>query len=154
MSALVRRCPNCGSTQDGAGECETCHEPEVRLFCPNHAPGRWLDAPPCDACGATLGAGPVVRTPPPPRPLPPRPTAPRPAPSAPPRVRTRRPEVPGDGRDLPVGGPARWPIDPRILRPAVRVGVPSFVGCVGRLVMTVLLLIALLAAAFAWVVWY
>ena len=29
MSGVVLRCPNCGTTQAGPGECEACHEAEV-----------------------------------------------------------------------------------------------------------------------------
>jgi hypothetical protein len=36
----------------------------------------------------------------------------------------------------------------------VRVGLPSVVGCVGRIIMLVLVLLALAAAAFSYVVWY
>ena len=45
MSVVVLRCPNCGTTQATPAECEACHEADVRWFCPNHTPGRWLDAP-------------------------------------------------------------------------------------------------------------
>lgn len=80
MSAVVLRCPNCGTTQGVLGECEACHEAGVRYFCTNHTPGRWLDDPQCYACGARFGVdAPAPRAPapsPPPRagraaPLPP-----------------------------------------------------------------------------------
>jgi predicted RNA-binding Zn-ribbon protein involved in translation (DUF1610 family) len=152
VSTLVRRCPHCGSAQDAEGECETCHEAAVRLYCPNHAPGRWLDAPPCPACGATLELGPVPARPPRPREAPPRvrpvPPAPRPADLPPPRREVVIEELP----DRPARDDG-WRIDPRVIGPVVRVGVPSVVGCVGRLAFVALLLLALLAAAFGWVVW-
>jgi tetratricopeptide (TPR) repeat protein len=50
MSAVVLRCPNCGTTQAVGGECEACHEADVRWYCPNHTPGRWLDTPTCAEC--------------------------------------------------------------------------------------------------------
>lgn len=55
MNAVVIRCPNCGTTQRELGTCDTCHEAEVGYFCPNHSPGRWIDGPSCDACGARFG---------------------------------------------------------------------------------------------------
>ena len=165
MSALTLRCPNCGSVQDADGPCETCHEADVRLFCPNHTPGRWLDAPPCGACGATLDAGPVAAPAPPRRPPPmrmPRIDAPAPPrrplperPVAPPPASTRRPEVLADEADAPIVFRPPRPVDPgAILRPAVRVALPSFLGCVGRLAMVVVFLLALLLAGFVYVVWY
>ena len=189
MSTVVRRCPNCGSVQDDAGTCETCHEAEVRHYCPNHTPGRWLDTPACAECGATVGAGPTrgvpparptrPATPPPIPPAPPRRTAARPVPprrveptyeptdEAPydppympppptPRTRPARPTLPEllrRAREL-AEARAGSPMDPGALRPAVRVGLPSVVGCVGRLIMLVLVLLALAAAAFSYVVWY
>ena len=76
--SVVQRCPNCGTTQTSSGECQACHDAQVRFFCPNHAPGIWLDAPTCAKCGATLGAPTPpasFRTPPAPPP-PPRRSAP------------------------------------------------------------------------------
>ena len=58
MNPVVIRCPNCGSGQDTLGECETCHEATARYYCPNHAPGRWLDEPACEECGARFGVEP------------------------------------------------------------------------------------------------
>lgn len=55
MSGVVLRCPNCGTTRATAGECEACHESQVRYQCTNHTPGRWLDAPGCSQCGARFG---------------------------------------------------------------------------------------------------
>lgn len=55
MSHVVLRCPNCGTTRPTPGECEACHESQVRYYCTNHAPGRWLDTPACSQCGARFG---------------------------------------------------------------------------------------------------
>lgn len=55
MSGIVLRCPNCGTTKAAPGECEACHEAQVRYFCTNHTPGRWLDAGACPQCGARFG---------------------------------------------------------------------------------------------------
>jgi len=55
MSVVVLRCPNCGTTKASLGECEACHEAQVRYFCTNHTPGRWLEAPECKDCGARFG---------------------------------------------------------------------------------------------------
>ena len=55
MSGVVLRCPNCGTTKAAPGECEACHEAQVRYFCMNHTPGHWLDAPACPQCGARFG---------------------------------------------------------------------------------------------------
>ncbi len=189
MSVVVRRCPNCGSVQEDPGTCETCHEAEVRYICENHSPGRWLDAPACPECGATVRAGPT-RGVPPARPT--RAATPPPIPPAPPRRTTARPTPPPTRRAEPTyeapydppyapppprapapvrpplpslpellrrareaaGERAGRPMDPRSLPPAVRVGLPSVVGCVGRLIMLVLVLLALAAAAFSYVVWY
>lgn len=75
MNGVVIRCQHCGTTQPVLGECEACHEENVRYYCPNHTPGRWLDVPSCSACGALVGVPPVKsrtvpRTPPPPPPRP------------------------------------------------------------------------------------
>ncbi len=59
MSAVVLRCPNCGTTQLAAGECDACHEADVRYWCANHTPGRWLDGPAC----ATVARPSSTRTP-------------------------------------------------------------------------------------------
>ena len=50
--SVVKRCPNCGTTQAAAGECEACHEGQVRYFCTNHEPGVWLAGPTCPQCDA------------------------------------------------------------------------------------------------------
>jgi hypothetical protein len=78
MSGVVLRCSNCGTVQASTGECEACHEAQVRYFCTNHTPGLWLDAPACPICGARFGE--VVPTP---TSTAPRPSADRPAPPRP-----------------------------------------------------------------------
>lgn len=75
MTGVVLRCPNCGTTQAVTGECEACHEEQVRYFCTRHKPGVWLDKPACSQCGAKFGdpssaepappRSPPSRTPPP-----------------------------------------------------------------------------------------
>jgi hypothetical protein len=55
MSGVVLRCPNCGTTKAAPGECQACHQAEVRYYCTNHTPGHWLDAPKCPECGARFG---------------------------------------------------------------------------------------------------
>ena len=55
MSGVVLRCPNCGTTTASPGECQACHNDEVRYYCTNHTPGLWLNAPKCPECGAALG---------------------------------------------------------------------------------------------------
>lgn len=89
MSGVVLRCPNCGTTKADSGECEACHEAQVRYYCTNHAPGRWLDVPACSQCGARFGE--PTR---PPAAVPPRPPAAVPPPRAPADtpVRARTPE--------------------------------------------------------------
>jgi hypothetical protein len=72
MTGVTLRCPNCGTTKSTPGECDACHEAQVRYYCTNHKPGRWLDAPACPQCGAKFG-DPLRQAAPPP-PLPPRPT--------------------------------------------------------------------------------
>lgn len=60
--SVILRCPNCGTTKATSGECEGCHEAEVRYFCTNHTPGRWLGASTCPECGARFGE-PAAETP-------------------------------------------------------------------------------------------
>jgi len=55
MSAVVLRCDNCGTSQSARGLCEACHEGQVRYFCNNHDPGRWLETKKCPECGAEYG---------------------------------------------------------------------------------------------------
>ena len=78
MSGVVLRCPNCGTTRATQGECEACHEAQVRYYCTNHTPGRWLDDRACPQCKAAFGD--------PRRPAPrPSPPTPSPAPRTPAR---------------------------------------------------------------------
>ena len=60
MSAVVLRCPTCGTTQGDPGECDACLAGVVRYFCGNHTPGLWLDEPACRACGARFGQAPTT----------------------------------------------------------------------------------------------
>lgn len=62
MSAVILRCDNCGTSHSARGVCEACHEGQVRYFCKNHDPGRWLDSPKCSQCGAEYGV--TISTPP------------------------------------------------------------------------------------------
>ncbi len=84
MSAVVLRCANCGTTQSSPGECEACHEGQVRFYCTNHKPGRWLDGQVCSQCGAAYGR-------PDPRPAVPR--TPKSAPASPPSSRRDTSEI-------------------------------------------------------------
>ncbi len=115
MSGVVLRCPNCGTTKAGPGECDACHEAQVRYFCTNHTPGRWLDAPACRDCGARFGeaAPPPVPSVSPSRPAPARTPPTPPATTPPPRPastswvrkaagpwgRGKRPSYPEEGVD-------------------------------------------------------
>lgn len=99
MSAVVLRCPSCGTTQGSLGECGACHEASVRYFCTNHSPGRWLDAASCSTCGARWGES-TRPAPPPAERRPPMPAPRRPAVSRPPPPHLR--PVPSDvPRDVP-----------------------------------------------------
>ena len=160
MSTVVFRCPHCGTTHASAGECDACHEADVRWWCPNHTPGRWLDAPACTECGATLDRAPAVRPTPSPRretpryegparvppPLgePRRPTRPRhPLEELEEILRRRRDprEVGRLDHDEDVEAPPGWRVEPPI-----RISAGPVFGCIGglmRLVMTVLILIAM-----------
>ena len=79
MSDVVLRCAHCGTTQSSPGECEACHEGQVRYFCTNHSPGQWLDGQVCSQCGAAYGrpAPRPASRPPIPTPAPERGSAPR-----------------------------------------------------------------------------
>lgn len=114
MSGVVLRCPNCGTTKGSPGECEACHEAQVRYFCTNHKPGRWLDAPACPQCGARFGEAPRPPAPPP-TPAPTR----RPGPAAPPRKAAGGPSIWDRGRRPPT------PEGATDARPALRVVVPE-----------------------------
>ncbi|HEX2543058.1 MAG TPA: hypothetical protein VHM00_18500 [Caldimonas sp.] len=140
MSAVVLRCPNCGTTRGAPGECDACHDADVRYYCSNHSPGRWLDGVACPQCGAKFGEpsrppprapapsarapSPAGRTSPPPHSTrPPTPSwretrPPPPSPASPPRAPRwpgRRTGPPSDD-DRPVRGPT---LD-EILREATR----------------------------------
>jgi hypothetical protein len=68
-------------------ECEACHDAQVRYYCTNHKPGRWLDSRSCPQCGSQFGV-PDPPAPPPSRlrhatsPAPPTSTARSPSPAA------------------------------------------------------------------------
>ena len=110
MSGVVLRCPNCGTTQAGPGECEACHEVQVAPYCTNHSPGRWLEAPTCPQCGARFGeSSPAGRTTP-------SPTT-RPPPATPTRQPARGPGPPSPWtRSAPSRGPS-GPVPPRTAPP-------------------------------------
>ena len=91
MSAVVLRCAHCGTTQSTPGECEACHEGQVRFYCTNHKPGRWLDGQVCSQCGAAYGR-------PDPRPAVPR--TPKLAQASPPSSRRDTSEI-ASSRDRP-----------------------------------------------------
>ncbi len=136
--SVVQRCPNCGTAAATAGECEACHEAQVRPFCTNHAPGLWLDGDTCPECGARVGelapspsssaaaAAPAViaRERPPPRPRASSSAPPRSyARTAPPRAlrdewrgRERLPPTAEEGRGAGASRMAPWQ---RLLRAAV-----------------------------------
>jgi hypothetical protein len=63
MTGVLLRCATCGTTQSHAGECDACSEGEVRYFCSNHSPGVWLDEAVCQACGAKFGDAPTTPEP-------------------------------------------------------------------------------------------
>jgi hypothetical protein len=104
MTGVVLRCPNCGTTKGTLGECEACHEAQVRYYCTNHTPGRWLDGPACSQCGAAFGERPRPRAGTPATagasqtPTAGPPTAGAPAPTARPRPAFRPTARPGAGR--------------------------------------------------------
>jgi predicted RNA-binding Zn-ribbon protein involved in translation (DUF1610 family) len=107
MSSVVLRCPNCGTTQAAPGECDACHEAQVRYFCTNHDPGQWLASPKCPQCGAQFGlADPMRRAASPP----PRPPVQRE------RQRGLAPPAPAP-RPVPVPAPAPAPAPKRKFNP-------------------------------------
>ena len=79
MNGVVLRCANCGTIQNSPGECQACHEENVRFYCTQHSPGRWLNTPVCEQCGAEYGKNTPLRR-----------AEQRPAPPAAPPRRTRR----------------------------------------------------------------
>jgi len=162
VSEVVIRCPNCGTTQGTLGECEACHEAEVRYFCTNHSPGRWLDGPACVECGARFG---VDRARPRPTPRPTPASRARPRAEPPPTLGSRTPSYDEPERTVddawtgPVFTPRRGPVeeigipDPGVEWPPAApfppgVRVISMGGCVRRLVVLFLVLLALAALAF------
>ena len=138
MTGVVLRCPNCGTTRATPGECEACHDAQVRYYCTNHKPGLWLDTPTCSQCGARFGepspTRPVApgRAPRPPSPPPPPPRRTPAGATPPPRVepvRGPRGRAPDRGRrprsPYEVGGRGPEAADPLarlrdILRTAAR----------------------------------
>lgn len=94
--SVVLRCPNCGTTRGAPGECEACHEAQVRYFCTDHSPGLWLNVPTCPKCGGRFGDSPR------------RAAA---APSVPPSSVSARPRAPGPvaGRAPESSRPSRGP---------------------------------------------
>jgi hypothetical protein len=110
--SVVLRCPTCGTTRPTPGDCEACHEAQVRYFCTNHKPGLWVDSPTCPRCGGRFGEArraPTLVPVPPVRTLPP---APARAPAPPPYSRVEPPHSRDEWaarEDLPAeraGGPA------------------------------------------------
>ena len=106
MTGVVLRCPNCGTTRAALGECDACHDAQVRYYCTNHAPGLWLDAAACPQCGARFGDPPKIIAPPTPTaPTAPSqraaPVAPRRTPAPPPATAAPRPKFspPARSRD-------------------------------------------------------
>ena len=135
MNGVALRCPNCGTTRSTPGECDACHEAQVRYYCTNHKPGRWLDTPECPQCGAKFGDPVRPAAPPPPaRPTvapSPRPSRtdsvePAPRPSRAPWGRRERAPAPERtveaGRDSASVGAARAARMLEILRAASRAG--------------------------------
>jgi hypothetical protein len=116
VSGVVLRCPNCGTSRSTPGECDACHEGEVRYFCTNHTPGLWLDGKACTRCGARFGQAAPAAPAGPAAPSRPAARAPRAAPVAPP---PRRPTEEVFGR-LEEPPPARAPTLDDILAAAAR----------------------------------
>lgn len=140
--SIVRRCPNCGTTQSTAGECNACHEAQVRYSCTNHEPAIWLDEPTCREC--------VARSAPPRRPIAPAPVAPpfrRSSPVRPSPVDERALDVPPQ--------PALWE---KLLRgavlarradsPAARETSAPERGWIARLIIRLVLIAAVLGVGF------
>ena len=153
MSDVVLRCPNCGTTQAMPGECEACHEADVRFYCPNHTPGRWLDGPLCAECALRAKRERSTRPTPPRRNDPPLEApieTPRRTPARPPRFeeewREAREPVPLDplkelgetlGRYIEAA-------------PRVRINPAPVFGCIGQLFKLAIFLFILFAMATCW----
>ena len=156
MSDVLIRCPNCGTTQRALGECEACHEADVRYFCTNHEPGQWLDRNACPVCGARYGVerersrpAPRERVEPPDtrgaRPLPPREPE-----RVPIDVWTGPVHTPGSGEVVeiePRGFDPGVPIEPPFSAETVRLAATAS-GCVRRAIVLFVILLALAALAF------
>ncbi len=105
--SVVQRCPNCGTTKATSGECEACHEADVRYFCTNHTPGLWLSASACPKCGARFGE--PARRPSAPAPaIPVRPRSTAPASAGPRRTRSPAPPRASAAPTRPEPGPDAW----------------------------------------------
>ncbi len=115
MTGVVLRCPTCGTTQNHSGECEACSEGEVRYFCTNHSPGRWLIETRCNDCGAKFGDPPVKS---------PEPTV-RAAPTTPKRVGPRAEPRLGMPRDGEPSDPGRRRPRPKVADRADSPSIPS-----------------------------
>ena len=160
MSDVIIRCPNCGTTQRTLGECEACHEADVRYFCTNHGPGQWLDGAACPVCGARYG---VERERPRPDPRervePPetrrtRPPPPRQPERAPIEVRTGPVHTPESGEVVDIGSRGLEPhegvrFESPFSAETVRLAATA-TGCVRRAIVLFVILLALAALAFFW----
>jgi len=168
MSGVALRCPKCGTTQSHTGECDACYGGLVRYFCSNHNPGLWLDEPVCKECGGKFGEAPRKRPAPPPpaaSPTPPRaprrPESRRPRVAEPPSTSPRRPPAPEvtsaepslpslkdllthlllKRRERTVFKDEKGPWDEP--PPEVRRRRPRAMGCLIKLILVALLLLAL-----------
>ena len=145
---MVLRCPNCGTTQAARGECEACHESQVRYFCTNHSPGLWLKGPTCPSCAEAKGraserpsaplddvrlvpAARAVRLPPTPSAVAPVPVA-KPSPEA--RIPAATPRAPEPSEPVWETAPAPMPPWQRLLAAALRARyLPTAPGGAARL---------------------
>ncbi len=135
--SVVLRCPSCGTTRATPGECEACHETQVKYFCTNHTPGVWLETRTCPKCGAGLGytsgrppapVPTVARTPPAAparRPVP----APEPRPA---RTRAPAPDPAPESRRAPATPPSRAVDEDHEAPPAA--GLASWQNILGALI--------------------
>lgn len=154
--SVILRCPKCGTTGGSLGGCDACHEADVRYYCANHEPGRWLETPVCLACEARgrEAARPAAASP-----------APRPQPArrsreAPARVAVERSRPVEEAEYSPAF--ARKPLWEMLLRTAVAArgmrvraapttdgmtAVGKLGGCLARLVGIAIVLCAAAAGA-------